>query len=67
MVVLTTRAGDKHVGVARQLGVSHYMAKPVDEQAFVQLIESLAVTRRERQAREPVRFQAAESDPCRSR
>jgi chemosensory pili system protein ChpA (sensor histidine kinase/response regulator) len=44
VVVLTTRVGDKHVGVARQLGVRHYMAKPVDEQAFVQLIESLATT-----------------------
>jgi chemosensory pili system protein ChpA (sensor histidine kinase/response regulator) len=44
VVVLTTRVGNKHMGVARQLGVSHYMAKPVDEQAFVQLIESLAAT-----------------------
>jgi chemosensory pili system protein ChpA (sensor histidine kinase/response regulator) len=41
IVVLTTRAGSKHVALARQLGVEHYVTKPVDEQAFVQLIESL--------------------------
>ena len=41
VVVLTTRAGDKHVGLARRLGVTHYVTKPVDEQAFVRLIESL--------------------------
>ncbi len=43
VVVLTTRAGSKHVDLARQLGVEHYIAKPVDEASFVQLIESLAV------------------------
>jgi chemosensory pili system protein ChpA (sensor histidine kinase/response regulator) len=42
VVVLTTRAGEKHVNLARQLGVQHYMAKPVDEQAFVRLVDSLA-------------------------
>jgi CheY-like chemotaxis protein len=42
IVVLTTRAGDKHAGLARRLGVRHYVSKPVDEQAFVRLIESLA-------------------------
>jgi chemosensory pili system protein ChpA (sensor histidine kinase/response regulator) len=41
IVVLTTRAGSKHVALARQLGVEHYVTKPVDEKAFVQLIESL--------------------------
>jgi len=44
VVVLTTRAGAKHVNLARELGVEHYVAKPVDEANFVQLIESLAVT-----------------------
>jgi chemosensory pili system protein ChpA (sensor histidine kinase/response regulator) len=44
IVVLTTRAGAKHVGLARELGVEHYIAKPVDEATFVQLIESLAAT-----------------------
>jgi chemosensory pili system protein ChpA (sensor histidine kinase/response regulator) len=43
VVVLTTRAGSKHVDLARELGVEHYIAKPVDEASFVQLIESLAV------------------------
>ena len=43
VVVLTTRAGAKHVNLARELGVEHYVAKPVDEASFVQLIESLAV------------------------
>jgi chemosensory pili system protein ChpA (sensor histidine kinase/response regulator) len=41
VVVLTTRAGDKHVSLARRLGISHYVTKPVEEQAFVRLIESL--------------------------
>jgi chemosensory pili system protein ChpA (sensor histidine kinase/response regulator) len=43
VVVLTTRAGDKHVHLARRLGISHYVTKPVEEQAFVRLIESLVV------------------------
>ena len=43
VVVLTTRAGAKHVNLARELGVEHYVAKPVDETSFVQLIESLTV------------------------
>jgi chemosensory pili system protein ChpA (sensor histidine kinase/response regulator) len=42
VVVLTTRAGAKHVNLARELGVEHYVAKPVDEASFVQLIASLA-------------------------
>jgi chemosensory pili system protein ChpA (sensor histidine kinase/response regulator) len=41
VVVLSTRAGDKHVGLARRLGVTHYVTKPVDERTFVRLIESL--------------------------
>jgi chemosensory pili system protein ChpA (sensor histidine kinase/response regulator) len=44
VVVLTTRTGAKHVNLARELGVDHYVAKPVDETSFVQLIESLAAT-----------------------
>jgi chemosensory pili system protein ChpA (sensor histidine kinase/response regulator) len=42
VVILTTRAGDKHQSLARRLGVDHYMTKPVAEEAFVRLIESLA-------------------------
>ncbi len=41
VIVLTTRAGEKHVNVARRLGVRHYITKPVDEQAFIRLVESL--------------------------
>ena len=41
IVVLTTRTGDKHLSLARSLGVQHYVGKPVDEQAFVRLIRSL--------------------------
>jgi chemosensory pili system protein ChpA (sensor histidine kinase/response regulator) len=42
VVVLTTRAGAKHVGLAQRLGIKHYVSKPVDEHAFVRLIDSLA-------------------------
>jgi chemosensory pili system protein ChpA (sensor histidine kinase/response regulator) len=41
VVVMTTRAGDKHVGLARRLGVRHYVTKPVDEQHFVRLVGSV--------------------------
>jgi chemosensory pili system protein ChpA (sensor histidine kinase/response regulator) len=41
VIVLTTRAGDKHVALARQLGVDHYVTKPVEEQTFVALVGSL--------------------------
>jgi chemosensory pili system protein ChpA (sensor histidine kinase/response regulator) len=41
VVVLTTRAGEKHLSLARRLGVEHYVSKPVEEQAFVRLITSL--------------------------
>jgi chemosensory pili system protein ChpA (sensor histidine kinase/response regulator) len=42
VVVLTTRAGAQHLNLARWLGVEHYLSKPVDEAAFVRLMESLA-------------------------
>ena len=41
VIVLTTRVGDKHVSLARRLGVRHYVAKPVEEGAFVALIRSV--------------------------
>ncbi|HET8578767.1 MAG TPA: response regulator [Methylomirabilota bacterium] len=41
IIVLTTRAGEKHVNVARRLGVRHYVTKPVEEQTFIRLVESL--------------------------
>jgi len=42
VIVLTTRAGAKHVGLARRLGVRHYVAKPVEEQSFIRLVASVA-------------------------
>jgi chemosensory pili system protein ChpA (sensor histidine kinase/response regulator) len=41
VIVLTTRAGDKHVALAKSLGVEHYITKPVEEHAFVSLVASL--------------------------
>jgi len=41
VIVLTTRAGDKHVALARELGVDHYVTKPVEEQSFVALVGSV--------------------------
>jgi chemosensory pili system protein ChpA (sensor histidine kinase/response regulator) len=38
VIVLTTRAGVKHVSLARRLGVRHYVAKPVEEQSFIRLV-----------------------------
>jgi chemosensory pili system protein ChpA (sensor histidine kinase/response regulator) len=43
VVILTTRSGAKHQSLARQLGVNHYVTKPVSEEEFVRLIESLAL------------------------
>jgi CheY-like chemotaxis protein len=41
VVVLTTRAGEKHWALARRLGVRHYVTKPVDEESFVRLISNV--------------------------
>ena len=41
VIVMTTRAGAKHVDLARRLGVRHYVTKPVDEQSFVRIVESV--------------------------
>lgn len=46
VVVLTTRAGEKHWALARRLGVEHYVSKPVDEQAFVRLLRSITAGER---------------------
>ena len=42
VLVLTTRAGEKHWALARRLGVRHYVTKPVDEQAFVRLVADVS-------------------------
>jgi chemosensory pili system protein ChpA (sensor histidine kinase/response regulator) len=47
VVVLTTRAGEKHWALARRLGVRHYATKPVDEQVFVRLVTDVALAARE--------------------
>ena len=44
VVVLTTRVGAKHLALARWLGIEHYLPKPVDEEAFVQLMAGLTGT-----------------------
>ena len=46
VIVMTTRAGEKHAGLARRLGVRHYITKPVDEQSFVRIVESIAAGER---------------------
>jgi len=43
IVALTTRTGATHLSLARWLGATAYVAKPVDEPAFVRLIDALAV------------------------
>jgi chemosensory pili system protein ChpA (sensor histidine kinase/response regulator) len=42
VIVMTTRAGEKHVGLARRLGVRHYVTKPVDERSFVRIVGGCA-------------------------
>ncbi|HJR05594.1 MAG TPA: response regulator [Methylomirabilota bacterium] len=46
VIVMTTRAGEKHAGLARRLGVRHYITKPVDERSFVRIVESVAAGER---------------------
>jgi chemosensory pili system protein ChpA (sensor histidine kinase/response regulator) len=46
VIVMTTRVGEKHAGLARRLGVRHYITKPVDEQSFVRIVESVAAGER---------------------
>jgi chemosensory pili system protein ChpA (sensor histidine kinase/response regulator) len=41
IAVLTTRAGDKHARLARDLGATHYLTKPVDEPTLVGLLTAL--------------------------
>jgi chemosensory pili system protein ChpA (sensor histidine kinase/response regulator) len=39
IIVMTTRAGDKHRQMALNIGASSYIAKPVEERALIQEIE----------------------------
>jgi chemosensory pili system protein ChpA (sensor histidine kinase/response regulator) len=38
IIVMTTRAGDKHRQMALNIGASSYIAKPVEERALIQEI-----------------------------
>jgi len=46
VIVMTSRAGEKHAALARRLGVRHYVTKPVDEQSFVRIVASVAAGER---------------------
>ncbi|MGH7279312.1 MAG: hybrid sensor histidine kinase/response regulator, partial [Candidatus Rokuibacteriota bacterium] len=48
VIILTTRAGEKHVSAARRLGIRDHMTKPVDEAAFVRRLEALVADGRAR-------------------
>ncbi len=39
VIVMTTRAGDKHRQMALNIGASSYIAKPVEERALIQEVE----------------------------
>jgi chemosensory pili system protein ChpA (sensor histidine kinase/response regulator) len=39
IIVMTTRAGDKHRQMALNIGASSYIAKPVEERALIHEIE----------------------------
>ena len=39
IIVMTTRAGDKHRQMALNIGASAYITKPVDERALIQEVE----------------------------
>ena len=39
IIVMTTRAGDKHRQMALNIGASSYIAKPVEERALIQELE----------------------------
>ncbi len=41
VVMLTSRASEKHQQKARDLGVRHYMTKPYQEEAFIRLLENI--------------------------
>ena len=41
VVVITSRIAQKHRDLAQELGVAHYLGKPYDEQALVELVGSL--------------------------
>ncbi len=45
VIMLTSRASDKHRKKAEELGVTHYMTKPFQEDDFIQLLKSFDANR----------------------
>ena len=41
VIMLTSRASEKHQQKARELGIAHYMTKPYQEEVFVRLLDKL--------------------------
>jgi chemosensory pili system protein ChpA (sensor histidine kinase/response regulator) len=41
IVMLTSRASEKHQQKARELGIEHYLTKPYQDETFVRLLESI--------------------------
>jgi chemosensory pili system protein ChpA (sensor histidine kinase/response regulator) len=41
IVMLTSRASEKHQQKARELGIEHYLTKPYQDDAFVRLLENI--------------------------
>jgi PleD family two-component response regulator len=41
IIVLTSRAGDKHASKAHELGANDYIIKPVDEESLLQSVRTL--------------------------
>ncbi len=44
VVMLTSRASEKHQKKARELGIKHYLTKPYQEDTFVQLLEEICIS-----------------------
>ncbi len=42
IIIMTTRAGDKHRKLALELGANHYFSKPIDENRLIQKIKELS-------------------------
>jgi chemosensory pili system protein ChpA (sensor histidine kinase/response regulator) len=41
IVMLTSRASEKHQQKARELGIEHYLTKPYQDETFVRLLENI--------------------------
>lgn len=45
VIMLTSRASDKHRRKAEELGVNHYLTKPFQEDDFIAVLQSFAERR----------------------